>query len=890
MINTVDNIRSSFINYFVKNGHTHVESSSLIPHNDPSLMFVNSGMVQFKNVFTGLEKRRYTTATSSQKCVRAGGKHNDLDNVGYTARHHTFFEMLGNFSFGDYFKEEAIYHAWTLLTKYFELPKDRLYVTVYHTDDEAITFWKKIAGLSDDRIIRIATNDNFWSMGDTGPCGPCSEIFYDHGEGIYGGLPGTKDQDGDRYIEIWNMVFMQFEQIDKDTRIELPAKSIDTGMGIERVAAVLQGMHDNYEIDIFKDIIAESEKLSGVQAEGDASSSHRVIADHLRSSSFLIADGVLPSNEGRGYVLRRIMRRAMRHAHHIGVDEPLLYRLSTKLVNLMGETYPELVRASGLIKNILFEEEKRFNTTIGRGIKLLSEESENIRVGGIFSGEVAFKLYDTYGFPLDLTEDILRKKDIKVDHDAFNQHMEEQRTRARTAWVGSGEAKTDALWFDIKSKYGATEFLGYSLDQAHGNILAIIHDGECISSFERSNNNKFILVTNQTPFYAESGGQMGDVGTIYNDKCQIRVTDTRKYLGGIHAHYCELIDGVVSLGQSVALEIDIEHRNGLKAHHSAAHILHAALRNIFGAHVTQKGSLVAHNRLRFDVSHSVAISAEEIRRIEDEVNKVILENVEVTTQLMPTESAINMGAMALFGEKYDDEVRVVSINMPKSFGGLSMSYSLELCGGTHVRRTGDIGMFKIISESAIAAGVRRIEAVAHNAFMQSVRDDELFLDNICITLKTPKNEILLKVDSILKSHKDLEKAYSNLQLGLLKVTPEKIANAESMPKGLRFLSVECDSMDMKSIRESIENACNLYNQLVIVYINHSDDEKIVVSVGVSNDIQSSIVASQLITKVIDDLADTVTLKGGGNKKIAQLSSCNKSYVSLILEALKNFLS
>jgi alanyl-tRNA synthetase len=773
MTYSTNQIRSEFINYFVKNDHTEVHASSLIPHNDPSLMFVNSGMVQFKNVFTGLEKRDYARATSSQKSVRAGGKHNDLDNVGYTARHHTFFEMLGNFSFGDYFKEKAIYYAWDLLTKEFSLDKSKLYVTVYHTDDEAANFWKKIANLSDDRIIRITTNDNFWSMGDTGPCGPCSEIFYDHGPHIPGGLPGTPEQDGDRYIEIWNMVFMQYEQVDKNTRIELPKKSIDTGMGLERIAAVLQGVHDNYDIDLFKEIISASENLTKTKAIGDAKFSHRVIADHLRSCAFLVADGVMPSNEGRGYVLRRIMRRAMRHAHILGAKEPLMYRLLPTLVGLMGEAYPELKRAEDFVSAIFKQEEERFRTTLDRGLKLVEEESSALKSGGIFSGEVAFKLYDTYGFPLDLTEDILKSKDIRVDSDEFHTKMQEQKERARKSWSGSGEAKTDGLWFDIQSAHGGTEFLGYSLTEAQGTVLDLVSDSERKESISE-HGAKFILITNQTPFYGESGGQMGDIGSIISDNAKIKVTDTKKYLGNIFAHYCNLESGSVSKGDIVTLKIDIEHRDNIRANHSATHILHAVLREVLGKHVTQKGSLVAEDRLRFDISHPNAISLEDRAIIEDKVNKIIRENSEVKTVLMSTEDAISKGAMALFGEKYDSEVRVVSMGLKNTDEN---EYSVELCGGTHVSHTGDIGSFKIISENAIAAGVRRIEAVTGVHVIDYLRQTEALLTNIVDTLKVGRAEVLEKLTSLIESNKASEKALSELKIGAMTYNKSK-AEAE----------------------------------------------------------------------------------------------------------------
>ncbi|MGI4776124.1 MAG: alanine--tRNA ligase, partial [Janthinobacterium lividum] len=638
-----DDIRNTFIDYFKKNNHIHVPTCPLIPHNDPSLMFVNSGMVQFKELFTGQEEREYKRAVSSQKAVRAGGKHNDLDNVGYTARHHTFFEMLGNFSFGDYFKEQAIYYAWDLLTNEFSIPKNKLYVTIYHTDDEAANFWKKIAGLSDDRIIKIRTSDNFWTMGDSGPCGPCSEIFYDHGDHIPGGLPGTPEQDGDRFVEIWNMVFMQFEQINKDTRIELPKKSIDTGMGLERITAVLQGKHDNYDIDLFNDLIGYAQDILNVKNDNKTKFSYRIIADHLRSCSFLIADGVMPSNEGRGYVLRRIMRRSMRHAHQLGAKDPLMYKLFPKLIDLMGSFYPELRRAGDFITEVLKQEEIRFKITLERGLKLLTEESHNLDRGSKLSGSIAFKLYDTYGFPLDLTEDILKEQSISVDHEAFDAEMIEQKQRARNSWVGSGESKIDKIWFDIKSDLGATEFLGYSSDILEAKITALVKNNFRVNEISNLSE-KFILISNQTPFYGEAGGQMGDIGIIEANGLRIKVIDTLKYLGSIYGHVCLLEEGNIKVGQTAKFHIDVVHRMNLKAHHSATHILHAVLRVVLGKHIAQKGSLVAPDRIRFDISHSLALSRAEIHLIEDNVNQIILKNSKINTTLMSTEEAIEAGA------------------------------------------------------------------------------------------------------------------------------------------------------------------------------------------------------------------------------------------------------
>jgi alanyl-tRNA synthetase len=703
---TTSDIRAQFLQFFESKGHSVLPSSSLVPHNDPTLMFANAGMNQFKNIFTGLETPPSPPrAATSQKCVRAGGKHNDLDNVGYTARHHTFFEMLGNFSFGDYFKEGAISHAWELITKVWGINPEKLCVTVYHTDDEAFGLWKKIAGLPESKIIRIDTNDNFWAMGDTGPCGPCSEIFYDHGSHIAGGPPGSADADGDRFIEIWNLVFMQYEQKDKDTRVALPKPSIDTGMGLERVTALLQGVHDNYDIDLFKTLIAASQEISK-NKDASVAASHRVIADHLRSTSFLIADGVLPSNEGRGYVLRRIMRRAMRHAHMIGCTKPLMHQLVPTLIQTMGAAYPELKRAEAVIAETLKLEEEKFKETLERGLKLLDEEKEGLHAGGTFSGTAAFKLYDTYGFPLDLTQDILRAENIAVDMDGFNAAMAEQKAKARAAWKGSGEAATATLWFDIKEKVGTTEFLGYSMNSAQGVITALVKDGKEVSELKKGEKGQ--LIVNQTPFYAESGGQIGDAGMVHRGSAAGgRVTDTIKPLDGLFVHEITVGDGTLSVGDTVELEIDTERRDRIRANHSATHLLHAALRRQLGEHITQKGSLVAEDRLRFDITNPKAVSREELASVEAEVNRYITQKSPATTKLMNQKEAIAAGAMALFGEKYGDEVRVLA--MGKTPDG--KDFSVELCGGTHVSNTGEIGLFKIVSEGSVSSGVRRIEAV-----------------------------------------------------------------------------------------------------------------------------------------------------------------------------------
>ena len=757
---SVSDIRRTFLEYFAKNGHATVESSPLVPRNDPTLMFTNAGMVQFKNVFTGLETRPYSRAATSQKCVRAGGKHNDLENVGYTARHHTFFEMLGNFSFGDYFKEQAIELAWNLLTRDFGLPRDRLLVTVYHTDDEAAGFWKKIAGLSDDRIIRIATSDNFWAMGETGPCGPCTEIFFDHGEGIPGGPPGSPDQDGDRFIEIWNLVFMQFDQVTKDERKPLPKPSIDTGMGLERLAAVLQGKHNNYDIDLFRALIEAVAHETGVDPDGPQAASHKVIADHLRATSFLIADGVLPSNEGRGYVLRRIMRRAMRHAHILGAQEPVVFRLVPTLVHEMGDAFPELVRAQPLITETLKLEETRFKRTLGTGLKLLDDETRGLAAGGTLKGDVAFRLYDTFGFPLDLTQDVLRARDIKVDTAGFEKSMDEQRAKARAAWAGSGDAASEAIWFDVRQKAGVTEFLGYDAERAEGLVQAIVVDGK--EARQLGAGQTGWIVTNQTPFYGESGGQLGDTGRFVGPSGEAVITDTHKMLGALHIHQAKVEKGTLRIGDDVVMTIDPVRRAQLRAHHSATHLLHEALRRHLGKHVTQKGSHVAPNHLRFDISHTKAISHEELRRIEDEVNERIRLNGPVATHLMTPDEAIAAGAMALFGEKYGDEVRVLSMGADE--GG--EKYSVELCGGTHARRTGDIGLFKIVGEGAVSSGVRRIEALAGHAAEAHVRHQADLLAEAAAALKVPPEQLPSRLAALVDGQRRIERELSEARKAL----------------------------------------------------------------------------------------------------------------------------
>ncbi|MDO9709337.1 alanine--tRNA ligase [Paracraurococcus lichenis] len=797
-----NDIRATFLDYFARNGHQVVESSPLVPRNDPTLMFANSGMVQFKNVFTGQEKRSYSRATTAQKCVRAGGKHNDLDNVGYTARHHTFFEMLGNFSFGDYFKEQAIAHAWELLTKDFALPKDRLLVTVYSEDEEAPVYWKKVAGLPDSRIIRIPTSDNFWRMGDTGPCGPCSEIFFDHGPSIPGGPPGSPEEDGDRFIEIWNLVFMQFEEGPPGTRVPLPRPSIDTGMGLERFAAILQGKHDNYDTDTLRALILASAEITGQDPDGKFRVSHRVVADHLRAGTFLIADGVLPSNEGRGYVLRRILRRAMRHAHMMGSREPLLHRLVPALVRQMGAAYPEIQRAEALVTETLKLEETKFRSLLERGLGLLSEESGRLGERGTLPGEVAFRLYDTYGFPLDLTQDALRSEGKTVDVEGFNAAMAEQRRRARAAWAGSGEAATDAVWFDIREKVGASEFLGYSTETAEGEILAIVHEGKPV---ERAPvGAEVAVVLNQTPFYGESGGQVGDTGLISaGEACRIVVRDTQKKLGDLFVHLGTVAHGEATLGLAVQAEVDHGRRSNIRAHHSATHLLHEALRRRLGTHVAQKGSLNAPDRLRFDVSQPTPMSDEDLAWVEEEVNARIRQNTEVTTRLMTPEQAVAAGAMALFGEKYGDEVRVVGMGADPNATEKHGIYSLELCGGTHVRRTGDIGLFKIVAEGAVSAGVRRVEAVTGAFAEKLVEQADARLREVAAALRVAPADVPARVAALLEERRKLERDVAELRKQL--ATGGAAAEVETIAGlrvALRNLG-EVPARDLKGLAEAI---------------------------------------------------------------------------------------
>ena len=857
----VNEIRSTFLDYFKKNGHEVVQSSPLVPRNDPTLMFTNAGMVQFKNVFTGLEQRPYSTAATAQKCVRAGGKHNDLDNVGYTARHHTFFEMLGNFSFGDYFKERAIELAWNLITKDFAIDAKRLLVTVYHTDDEAFNLWKKIAGLSDDRIIRIPTSDNFWAMGDTGPCGPCSEIFYDHGDHIWGGPPGSKDEDGDRFIEIWNLVFMQYEQVTKEERVNLPRPSIDTGMGLERVAALLQGKHDNYDIDLFRALIAASEEATGVKAEGDQRASHRVIADHLRASAFLIADGVLPSNEGRGSVLRRIMRRAMRHAQLLGARDPLMWKLLPALVGQMGRAYPELLRAEALISETLKLEETRFRKTLERGLGLLSDASANLSEGDQFDGETAFKLHDTYGFPLDLTQDALRAKGVSVDTAAFTAAMERQKAEARASWSGSGDKATETIWYELREKVGATEFLGYDTETAEGVVLAVVKDGRMIA--EAGKGDTVQIVLNQTPFYGESGGQMGDTGVIVSDGAKLTVTDTQKRGEGVFVHACTIEDGTVKTGDAVALTVDHARRARLRANHSATHLLHEALREVLGTHVAQKGSLVAPERLRFDVSHPKPMTAEELKVVEEMANEIIVQNTAVTTRLMSVDDAIAEGAMALFGEKYGDEVRVVSMGQGLRGSKANRPYSVELCGGTHVGATGEIGLVRIVGESAVGAGVRRLEALTGVSALAYLNEQDERVKALATTLKVQPQDVAARVEALMDERRKLERELTEAKKKLALGGGEAGGSADQVQDigGVKFLGKVVTGVDPKDLKSLADDGKKSLGSGVVAFIGVSSDGKASAVVAVTDDLTAKVSAVDLVRVASAALGG----KGGGGR-------------------------
>jgi alanyl-tRNA synthetase len=855
---SVSDIRRTFLEYFRKNGHEVVDSSPLVPRNDPTLMFTNAGMVQFKNVFTGLEKRAYTRATTSQKCVRAGGKHNDLENVGYTARHHTFFEMLGNFSFGDYFKEAAIELAWNLITKEYGLAPDKLLVTVYHTDDEAAGYWKKISGLSEDRIIRIPTSDNFWAMGETGPCGPCTEIFYDHGADIPGGPPGSADQDGDRFIEIWNLVFMQYEQQTRETRVPLPKPSIDTGMGLERLAAVLQHKHNNYDIDLFRALIEAVAHETGVDPDGPQAASHKVIADHLRATSFLIADGVLPSNEGRGYVLRRIMRRAMRHAHILGAQDPMVFKLVPTLVKEMGDAYPELGRAQPLIAETLKLEETRFKRTLGTGLKLLDDETRNLSVGGTLKGDVAFKLYDTFGFPLDLTQDVLRARDISVDTAGFEKSMDEQRAKARAAWAGSGDTADQAIWFDVRQKVGATEFLGYDTERAEGKVAAVIVEGKEVPALKAGQTGW--LVVNQTPFYAESGGQQGDTGRFVAANGEAAIADVHKMVGDLHAHHAKVDKGEIKVGDDVVMTVDAIRRAQLRAHHSATHLLHEALRRHLGTHVTQKGSLVAPDRLRFDISHTRPISDEELRKVEDEVNERIRLNSSVDTRLMTPEEAIAAGAMALFGEKYGEEVRVLSMG-----GAQGEKYSVELCGGTHALRTGDIGLFRIVGEGAVSAGVRRIEAVAGNAAEQHVRHQIDLLNEAAAVMKVRAEDLPARLAALVDGQRRIERELGEARKALALAGSGsgdggKAAGEVRDVGGVRMIGRVLNGVPGKDLKGMADEFKKKLGSGVVALIGIEDGKASAV-VGVTDDLSKKLSAVELVKAGVAALGG----KGGGGR-------------------------
>ena len=878
---STNDIRAAFLDYFAHTDHVIVPSSPLVPRKDPTLLFTNAGMVQFKNVFTGVETRDYVRAASSQKCVRAGGKHSDLERVGYTARHHTFFEMLGNFSFGNYFKETAIELAWNLLTKELGIDRDRLLVTVYHEDEEARRLWKKISGLEDKRIISIATADNFWMMGDTGPCGPCSEIFYDHGEAIPGGPPGSAKEEGDRFVEIWNLVFMQYDQLAPGKREPLPRPSIDTGMGLERLAAVLQGVHDNYDTDAFRTLIEASAEVTGTSIAGTHAVSHRVIADHLRSSTFLIADGVLPSNEGRGYVLRRILRRAMRHAHLIGCKDPLLWRLVPALVSLMGHAYPEIVRAEALVTETLRHEEARFRQTLERGLRLLAEETAKLKSGAALPGEIAFRLYDTYGFPVDLTEDALKAEGRGVDMKAFDDAMEQQRQDARASWAGSGEAATETIWFGLRERVGATEFLGYEADVAEGMVVALLRDGKEVDVAKAGE--EIALITNQTPFYGLSGGQAGDIGMVRSPAgLNFLVEDTLKKLGDLHVHVGRVDAGEIRIGDVLEMEVATDHRARLRANHSATHLLHAALRDRLGAHVTQKGSLVAPDRLRFDISHSKALTPEDILAVEAEVNRKIRQNSEVTTRLMTPDEAVGEGALALFGEKYADEVRVLS--MGEEAG---KSFSVELCGGTHVRRTGDIGSFKITGESAVASGVRRIEALTGEMAEAFVTKEEAHLHEAAALLKVAPDALVVRIGSLTDERKRLERELQQARRdlarggGIAGGDGEKEGGVRNI-EGCNYLARLLKGVPAKELRPMADDLKKQVGSGVVAIVGIGEEDKVSLVVGVTDDLTDRLDAVDLVKTGASAMGGK---GGGGRPDMAQGGGVDPAKGEAALEAI-----
>ena len=885
----VNEIRSKFLDFFAANGHEIVPSSPLVPRNDPTLMFTNAGMVQFKNVFTGVEKRPYQRATTSQKCVRAGGKHNDLDNVGYTARHLTFFEMLGNFSFGDYFKERAIELAWNLITKGFGLKKDKLLVTIYYDDDEAAGHWKKIAGLPDDRIIRISTSDNFWAMGDTGPCGPCSEIFIDRGERIWGGPPGSPEEDGDRFLEFWNLVFMQYEQVTKEERLPLPRPSIDTGMGLERMACILQGVDSVFETDLFRHLIDATASALGTGPQEQTVGSFRVIADHLRSSAFLIADGVLPSNEGRGYVLRRIMRRAMRHAQLLGAQEPLMHRLVWALVREMGQAFPELVRAEKLIEETLRLEETRFRKTLERGLIILDEKSASLKKGDMFDGETAFTLYDTYGFPLDLTQDALKSRGIGVDIASFTDAMDRQREKARAAWAGSGDTATENIWFPLREKLGATEFLGYETETAEGVVGAIVKDGKDADSLKTGETGAIVL--NQTPFYAESGGQVGDTGVMTGEGVRFRVTDTQKKAGDLFVHLGTVEQGTLKPGAALLLEVDHARRSSIRAHHSATHLLHEALRQVLGDHIAQRGSLVAPDRLRFDFVHPKPITAEELSRIEDIANDVVLENDEVTTRLMAVDDARDAGARALFGEKYGDEVRVVSMGKTaREHGNNALGWSVELCGGTHVRRTGDIGLISVTGESAVASGVRRIEALTGRHARRHANETMALAKTAAAELRTTVEEVPARITALMEERKRQERDLSDARKKLAMGGGAQGANGSAAGTAgvrevgdVKLMARAVEGIEMKDLKSLADDGKKQLGSGVVAIVGVTADGKAGVVVGVTADLTSRYNAVHLARVASVVLGGK---GGGGRPDMAQAGGPDGAKANAALSAIE----
>jgi alanyl-tRNA synthetase len=882
----VNEIRSKFLDFFAENGHEIVPSSPLVPRNDPTLMFTAAGMVQFKNVFTGVEKRSYQRATTAQKCVRAGGKHNDLDNVGYTARHLTFFEMLGNFSFGDYFKERAIELAWTLVTKEFGLKKDKLLVTVYHDDDEAVNYWKKIAGFSDDRIIRIATSDNFWAAGDTGPCGPCSEIFIDRGEHIWGGPPGSPEEDGDRFLEFWNLVFMQFDQVTKEERLPLPRPSIDTGMGLERMACILQGVESVFETDLFRNLVDATASALGHGPEKDNVASFRVIADHLRASSFLIADGVLPSNEGRGYVLRRIMRRAMRHAQLLGAKDPLMHRLVWALVREMGQAYPDLVRAEKLIEETLRLEEARFRKTLERGLSILDEKSASLKKGDMFDGDTAFTLYDTYGFPLDLTQDALKSRGISVDQASFTDAMNRQREKARASWTGSGEAATEHVWFPLREKLGATEFLGYETERAEGVVTALVKDGAEVDGLKAGESGAIIL--NQTPFYGESGGQVGDIGLLTGAGVKVRVTDTQKKAGDLFVHIGTVEQGTLKPGTALQLEVDHSRRSSIRAHHSATHLLHEALRQVLGDHIAQRGSLVAPDRLRFDFVHPKPITAEELARVEDIANEVVLENDEVTTRLMAVDDAREAGARALFGEKYGDEVRVVSMGkQARAQGTNALGWSVELCGGTHVRRTGDIGLITVTGEGAVASGVRRIEALTGRHARKHANDTMAMAKTAASELRTTVDDMPARIAALMEERKklerDLSEARKKLAMGGGATNGAAAATGVREAGGVKLLARAVEGVETKDLKSLVDDGKKQIGSGVVAIVGVTEDGKAGIVVGVTADLTSRFNAVELVRKGSEALGGK---GGGGRPDMAQAGGPDGAKANAALSAIE----